>query len=281
MICRYDREARDYLLPDGQPCRVDDYGDPTQHCQSRRSCSQHVGYEELTCARCLGRTRRVIGTIVDLSALMMPAALTAGVESQAAVLAGPGADYETFSARRAIARRWILDNVPPRNVERAMGALLDDDDEQHPYVVLTRWAAMISEDYGHERPARWTIANAAAYLDRQLARIAQDPEQDWRLLSDELRRCRDHLEAVLRNDHRSDRGAPCPTCVAQSETGKGPRLRREYGHWCERDDCERMHYDDDSGDVWRCPANRDHWWSEYDYRLRIADVYADAVAAQA
>lgn len=274
--CRYDRDAGDYLI-DGEPCRTDDYGDPTKHCTARRTCAGHVGADELTCARCLSRARRAIGQIVDLAALMLPAAISAGINSEAANLAGPAADYQTFSARRAIDKRWILQNVPERHIERAMRTLLADDDEHHPYVVLTRWANMLTEDYNHPTPERWTVANAAAYLDRNLALIAQDPEQDFPLLFRELRRCRDHLEAVLRNSHRSDKGAPCPTCA--TETGKGPRLRREYGHWCDEPDCEQIHYDDDSGDVWRCPRIRDHWWSEADYRLRIADVYADAVAS--
>ena len=44
-------------------------------------------------------------------------------------------------------------------------------------------------------------------------------------------------------------------------------------HWCENEDCQKLHYADDSGDRWVCPRNRDHWWSEEDYRRWVADVY--------
>ena len=62
--------------------------------------------------------------------------------------------------------------------------------------------------------------------------------------------------------------APCPMCATPA-----PRLNREYGHWCEDEDCQKLHYADDSGDRWVCPRNRDHWWSEEDYRRWVADVY--------
>lgn len=278
--CRYDQIAGDYLI-DGEPCRTDEYGDPTKHCTARRTCSQHIGRDELTCLRCISRGRSVIRQIADLSALMMPAALASGLDSEAVNLAGPATDPTAWSERRIAMRSHLaaweqVGRITEHQHLRAR-VNMEDDDEHHPYVVLTRWAAMISEDYDHGRPVRWTITNAAAYLDRQLTSIAQDPEQDWPLLVREMRTCRDHLAAVLRNSHAADKGAPCPTCA--SELGKGPKLRREYGHWCEGDDCEQIHYDDDSGDVWRCPRVRDHWWSEVDYRLRIADVYADAVAS--
>src|SRR5690606_41422977 len=50
------------------------------------------------------------------------------------------------------------------------------------------------------------IQGAAAYLDRHLHRIANDDAQDFPLLRRELRKCRQHLEAVLHNDTRPDRG---------------------------------------------------------------------------
>lgn len=261
--CRYDRTAEAYLTPDGEPCTHDDYGDPTVHCTARRSCSWHVGTGELTCARCIGRARTTLRRIVDLSALMHTQALADGVDSEAANLAGPGADPEAWTWRKISARQGRAWHV----------SLVEDDDEHHPYLVLGRWDLMIREDYDHPSDVPVTIANAADYLERQLGRIAQDDGQDFTLFAAELKRCRQHLEAVLHNDDRPDRGAPCPACI--EESGKGPRLTRSWGHWCDDTDCARLHFADTTEDVWRCPANTAHSWGEEDYRLRVADVYAD------
>lgn len=102
--CRWDRDAGDYLTPEGDPCRRDEYGDPTTHCTARRTCSQHVGRGELTCARCLGRVRQTIRKIAAYSPLLPTAAeleeygrrAVQGVNSEAAWLAGPAADPESW-----------------------------------------------------------------------------------------------------------------------------------------------------------------------------------------
>lgn len=253
MSCRYDRETDEYLLPDGSACCTDDYGDPTKHCTAKRSCSQHIGRDELTCARCIGRTRTDLRQIVTLAALMLPEAVARGsVNTEVANLAGPSADPLVESWRRI-------------NHARATGSTIGDGTEEtDPTAVLGIWQAMLSEDYGHDLPDRITLGTASAYLERNLHVIAQDPEQDFRLLARELRSCRSHLEAALRNDHARERGAPCPDCTSPT-TGVGPRLVRVYAHWCEDEDCERMHYVDDSADQWVCPRDREHHWDHEDY----------------
>src|SRR5690606_591820 len=135
--------------------------------------------------------------------------------------------------------------------------------EHHPETVTGTWARMIAEDFGHDMPATASTSWCVAYLDRHLHRIANDDAPDFPLLRRELRKCRQHLEAVLHNDTRPDRGPPCPTCVR--ETGKGAPLRREYAHWCDAPDCQRFHLTDDGSDVWRCPKDRAHWWTQQGY----------------
>ena len=264
--CRWDNEAGDYLAG-GEPCRHDDYGDKTHHCTARRTCSVHIGEDELTCPRCIARARGNLRKLTPLAALVLPVAVTAGVNSEAANLAGPAADPRGWRERR-IAQKWHLDawEETGRITERQhLHALvtMEDDDADHPYSVTTRWAMMIAEDYGHDLPVL-TVANAADYLDRQLARIANDPEQDFRLFASEVRKCRQHLEAAVSLAVRKERGAPCPECTSE-ETGVGPRLVREFGHWCESEVCERLHYADDSADTWVCPRDREHEWSHEDY----------------
>lgn len=248
--CKWDAEAKDYLTDDG-PCRHDDYGDPTRHCTARRTCSQHVGWGELTCARCLGRVRQDIRAIVDLAALMPFEALTAGIQSEAAMLAGPAADVEAWSWRKIAAKQggsWHL-------------SLIEEDDDWHPETVLTRWQWMVAEDEKDDRV--YTLTEAAAYLDRKLGKVAQDEGQDFPLLRREVRKCREHLEAVLHNGNRAERGAPCPACVEQGKPAD--RLQRRYGHWCEDEGCERLHYLDDSADEWVCPRDRSHVWKHEAY----------------
>lgn len=257
--CKYDRESGEYRIDD-KPCLVDDYGDPTKHCTARRSCTNHIGPDELTCATCLGRTRANLRRIAEISPLMLNVAMSAGVDSEAANLAGPAADPEAWVWRKVAARQGKAWHV----------SLVEDDDELHPYVVLGRWDMMIREDYDHPSDDPVTVTNAAAYLERQLPRMAHDEAQDWPLFAREIRKVRQHLEAVLRNSDRPDRGAPCPECT-NDDSGVGPRLVREYGHWCDDDECCRLHYADDSGDRWVCPRDRGHWWDAETYSRWIED----------
>lgn len=286
--CKWDREREAYIV-DGEPCKRDAYGDPTRHCTARRTCSEHVGYGELTCARCMGRTRTDIRVIRDRSVELLPEAIDLGrTDSEAALLAGPGCPDLVAWTDRQRAMKTYLDTmertgrITEKQLIRARENM-DDEDEQHPYTVLTRWQMMLSEDYGHPLPNVMSISGAAAYLERTLPRIAHDDEQDFPLFAREIRKCRTHLENVLRDSQTPERGAPCTRC-----TSPAPRLTREYAHWCDDPDCERIHYStltdgltgepipDTDGDMWVCPRNSDHAWTEHDYRRWVADVYEEA-----
>lgn len=263
--CRYDSEADDYLV-DGKPCRHDDYGDRTKHCTARKTCSNHIGKDELTCAKCIGRVRAKVRRIAMLTPLMMPQAIRGGIDSDAASLAGPATDVRRWADRRLAMLGHLLTwerfgRITERQYVHAREAM-EDDDQEHPYTVLTRWHMMLAEDYGHVLPDRMTVTDSAAYLERNLGRVAQDPEQDFPLFRREMNHCADHLEAVVRNHSGTERGAPCPDCA---EDGQVVRLVRVYGHWCEDPDCERIHYADDSGDRWVCPTNRAHWMTPEGY----------------
>ena len=228
------------------------------HCTAKRNCTWHVHPGEITCGRCIGDVRRILGRIHDGAALMLTQAIMDGLESEAAYLAGPATDPEAWSWRKVAARQGVAWHM----------SLIEDDDERHPATVTGTWQRMIAEDYGHEPTT--TLSAHVADLDRHLHRIANDDTQDFPLMRRELRKCRQHLEAVLHNDTRPDRGAPCPTCVEQ--TGKGAPLRREYAHWCDDADCERFHLTDDGSDVWRCPRNREHWWTQAGYAEKVGEM---------
>ena len=243
---------------DDTTCRGCEPCPETRHCTAKRSCSWHIAHGELTCGRCLNAARTDLRWLAPLTALMLPAAISDGIDSQAANLAGPATDPEAWTWRKVAAKQGRSWHV----------SLIEEDDEHHPLRVAGTWARMVSEDYGHDMPAAASLAWCVGYLDRQLHRIAHDEEQDFPLLAREIRKCRQHLEAVLHNDDRPEMGAPCRSCPSPA-----PRLRLEHGHWCDDDDCRKIHRDDDSEDRWVCPRDRDHWWSQDDYRRW---VYADA-----
>lgn len=248
-----------YVQPDGEPCDLP----RSAHCTARKTCANHLGWGELTCARCLGRTRANLRHIAEISTLLDSAAGETGdVNSGAAMLAGPTTDPEAWSWRKAAARAG-----GPWHV-----SLDEDDDESDPERVLTTWAQMLSEDYGLDRPAVWDVSNAATFLERILSRVAQDEEQDFPQLSRELKRCRNHLDTEMRLRTFVERGVPCPICVAEkSAEPVSVRLRREYPHWCNDETCERVHIATDELDVWVCPRNREHWWTHNDYTNRLEE----------
>lgn len=250
-----------------------------RHCTAGRGCSWHVEAGLLTCGRCVGKARRNLQKIASHAALMLPAAIEDGIESESANLAGPVPDPRWAAELRVAQMRHLttwhtLGRITENQALAALEAL-PEDDPRHPGNLM-RWQMMIAEDYGHDLPPRLTISGAAAYLDRQLHRIANDEEQDFPLLASELRKCRQHVEVTLATAERPERGAPCPECTSD-ETGVGPRLVREYPHWCEDPNCTRLHYStrydadaetdepDETGDRWVCPRVREHWWSAEGY----------------
>lgn len=272
MSCKYDAEKRTYLDYHGDECHYDAEGEPTRHCSGRRTCAQHVYGDEQVCSRCVDRVRRLLRRIPDLAALMLPAAISAGVNSEAANLAGPAADAEAWSWRKVAANQGRAWHV----------SLIEDDDEHHPVTVTTTWARMIAEDYDDEAAftlpdpdgtgrtmIRYTLTSAVAYLDRVMRKLANDPEQDFAQLAREMRACVNHLESVIHNSTRPERGVPCFACVEAGHSA--PRLVRHYGHWCEDPDCEEMHYADEAGDEWRCSNDRTHVWSHERYDALAAE----------
>lgn len=230
-------------------------------CSARASCAREVEPPEITCPVCLGRTRSNLDKIAYLATQMPVEAIYAGINSEAAYLAGPAADPTTWSARRVYVARTT----------GVMQASLEDDDPWHPYSVLTRWQMMIEEDYGLRDTRKMTISGAAAFFARDdgrfLHRFANDPEQDFPLFAREVAACLTHLEAVIHDSRVPELGAPCPEC--SDEAGFADRLVKRY-------------VDEDptgASDRWVCPLDPGHYWSEADYRMRVGANYLAYAAA--
>lgn len=205
-----------------QPCTE-------RHC---RACGmRHV--EEQTCAQCVGDVRDDLAEIVTLDGRMLDEAQHRGVESQAAMLAGPAADHEVWYARhRLILQRATVGTKADE--ARAMEWHYDNRDEQHPYWVLGGWDLMVTEYLGHDRTEAVSVTGSADYLADQLTYLAQRPDFGWEDMAREVRSCRAHLEDVLYDGERDERGTPCPMCgkralvkdVADQQTKRcdcGPR----------------------------------------------------------
>ena len=160
---------------------------------------------------------------------------------------------------------------------------LDPEDPHHPLAVLGRWEVMLREHYQqpptHARFAgstRWTnTITAAAYLFDKLTVAAQDDGVAWAEMATEIRVCRTHLEDILNTATHAEVGAPCPACPEPvlDDDPKPPNLKKVYAHWCDRDTCEKEHDTSGASDLWRCPRNRTHQWTEAVYRKWVADDF--------
>lgn len=272
----HELNCRDTTCEGCQPCTHDDHGRPVRHCTAKAHCGQHLGPDHRhTCPQCIGRVRADITWIRRNTLLLTAAAIEAGgVNTEAAVLAGPAADPFVWSARRVAQLRADHTRIEP----------LDFEDYHHPLAVLGRWELLMREHYQQpptqtreavERRGapRWTsIASAADYLFDRLTKIAQDPDFDWAQMAAEIHACRSHLEDILNTARRPETGAPCPSCA------KAPALQKVYAHWCERETCTKEHDVTGAKDVWRCPDCKAKW-SEAEYRMWVADDYLQNATA--
>jgi hypothetical protein len=90
--------------------------------------------------------------------------------------------------------------------------LEDCRDELHPLWVLGTWEQVWRDHLEHYTIAPITVASAHAYLDMQIGYMAEQVEPAFDEFARELRGCRAHLENVLHDGIREERGAPCVQC---------------------------------------------------------------------
>lgn len=273
--CRYDFSGERLLLthlrecntsgcPGCEPC-------PARHCQLPGCPGRHLAdHEPWVCAKCVGHIRGTLSQILTLSGRLLTEAVHQGIESEAAMLAGPAADPQLYGYRK----RCSLDS------DRTM---LDfhhtNRDEPHPLWVVESWDRMVVERLDQTRGQRTTLAGYVAYLGGQLTDLARDPEFPMDEMARELRQTRAHLEDVLRDGIRHQRGAPCTVCgqanllkqydelVVRGRDGK-PVLD-SHGN-------EKPVLDDDGFEVpddwWWCPMCGGEW-ADSDYQARVAGLF--------
>lgn len=271
--CRYDAETKDYLTPDGDRCRHDEYGDPTHHCTARKTCNQHVGLGEQTCARCIGRTRTNIKRLIELAPVYtLLADEDRRGDRETLSLAGPIAYFPTWQWRFMRRRIEIQDayedqtELLKKHIDRLDA---ERDDDMHPTLLLARWVGHLATAFKLKPPTLTNIATLGDWLDDKLGKFAQDPDQEFGQFAAEVRQCLNHVEyrLSLRGDRKTI-GVSCPTCAIE---GHKARLVRLYAHWCEDPNCERIHVADESADIWRCPRDRTHEWKPEQYERYLKD----------
>lgn len=269
--CRWDRTTQTHLnrehLPDCtsaicpgcRPCTTDDHGNPVRHCRVRLRCTSHLGWTEHACPTCLSKIRANLIGLLEMLALMPAEAEQQGINSEAANLAGPHADYVTA--------QWRLINA-----DRA-GETVEELDMDDPYTCLTMHERTIREGLGHdtETLVSTTISAACGYLAWVLTDLARDETHVPTLtaLLADTARLKATVETAAALRKMPERGAPCPECVANGAPAE--RLARVYGHWCTKVGCTRLHYLDDTGDVWRCQTNPEHEWTHDAYTRWIEE----------
>lgn len=248
--CRWSRDTQARLLnarhvrdcntsgcPGCQPC-------VERHCQLCRR--EHVTVDgqgtDQTCASCLGTVRGHLTALVTMSAALLGEAITRGLNSEAFALAVPAADPEAWGYRRMSA---LAARIDPKWLD-------DQVDMHHPAWVLGTWQREVRDHLDQPTDTQPTITEARTYLDCHLTRLAHDSAFAFDELAEDVRLCYDHVERVLHLDEQRDTGAPCPAC------GRA-RLRKDYGAT-------------DGDDRWTCPSCK-QWWTETDYRAKVAGTY--------
>lgn len=288
--CTWNRDRELHVLPEHvpacvdrgcngcKPCTHDDHGNPVTHCRARTSCTEHLDHAHpRTCPRCIARVRNDLTHIERLTALMVDQAIVDGLQSNAAMIAGPTGDPAVIQAHTVeLVRAAAGVDDPTAPVARALAAWGDDTrDENHPLYVLRDWEQRIRDHYDHPiprftekdvldprhigtpRPA--TLSRSVSYLSWVLTDVAQTAL--FADLATEVEQVKKFLESVLAASRAPERGAPCKDCDEPA-----PRLERRRAHWCDKDDCTREHDTTGARDTWVCPRNRSHWWTEADYR---------------
>lgn len=147
-----------------------------------------------------GSVRDDLRSIVELAGLpLLAEAMRQGTDdSEAALLIGPAADPEIWRARRR-------DENYRDHAEDWLG-------DQHPTWILGQWDMLVREHLDQPTTLSITVQRAADYLDSHLTDLARDQEFPFTELGEEIRACLRHLEDVVCEGLRSDRGAPCMTC---------------------------------------------------------------------
>lgn len=217
MTCRFVSTAEPRVISGrhATPCVCDErvigcLPCPKTHCVV---CSK--AHAKAACTGCLEAARSDLQAIGDLCASLPAEAVEKGVQSEAMMLTGPVADPQAWQHRYLAAAFF----------HRFDDAYLEDcRDEQHPLWILGTWEQVWRDHLDHFSDQPVTVATAHAYLNMQIGYMAEQVEPPFDEFARELRGCRAHLENVLHDGVRVEKGAPCGQC-------NKPMTRTDDDHW--------------------------------------------------
>ena len=202
-----------------EPCACDDREMGCLPCDQQHCVVCSKEHAKAACTGCLDAARSDLQAIGDLCHGLPAEAVEKGVQSEAMMLLGPAADPEAWRNRAASALFGRVDDA----------YLEDCRDELHPTWVLGTWEQIWRDFLDHQTQAPFTLAAGFAYLDMQIGYMSDQIDPAFDEFARELRACRGHLEDVLRDGIREERGAPCVQC-------QRPMVRTE-DHW----ECRKCH----------------------------------------
>lgn len=187
------------------------------HCQV---CgSTHIAG---TCAECLAKTREDLHEIARMVGALSDEVAHRGVDSEAMMLLAPSADPESWQhhAASALVGRTVPADCDATDLDDLKAWLDAADRDRHPMWVLGTWDMLWRATLEHDEPdpgAPFDLTATVDYLDRQLSYMAGFDGLDFAPFATALRECRAHVESVLHDGDRPDRGAPCMRCKANLE----------------------------------------------------------------
>jgi len=204
MTCRFvsTTEPRVVAGRHTTPCACDDRELGCLPCPETHCIICGKTHAKAACTACLDAARSDLKAIMDLCLSLPAEAVEKGVQSEAMMLLGPSSDPEAWRNRATSAMVGRLD----------ASYLEDCRDELHPLWVLGTWEQVWRDHLDHSSIAPVTVASAHAYLDMQIGYMSEQVEPAFDEFARELRGCRAHLENVLHDGIREERGAPCVQC---------------------------------------------------------------------
>lgn len=243
--------ATDAATCDGcQPCTK-------PHCTMPSCPGRHASTDDpFVCATCVSDMRTDLDLIAKMCGFdLLDAALRTAddpADSEAVMLLGPVAWPDSWFRRRELA----VAGIAPKHY------LEDARDEAHPLFVLGTWEDAWRDWLGHDSTETITIGKSASYLNLSLTYVARQPDVPMGQFASDLRRCRGHLEDVIRDAEPEPK--KCPKCGGALVMDHEPR----GGDYIEGN--EERDYDD----KWQCQRKAcGQWWTQDDYRTKVEAVY--------
>jgi hypothetical protein len=178
------------------------------------ACNRPTNAEHV-CPRCITTARDNLAEIIHLTHNLREQAIHHAdhtsapghpvLGGEAMAMLGPTSTSPRAQIRQLIHRaRLELDN--DHVLDHHAG------DHEPPLSVLAGWAQVWRDFLGHHTQLTATLDREASYLNQHMHLMAQVVDIPFDEFARALSQCRRHLEDVLHDGTREERGAPCTEC---------------------------------------------------------------------